>query len=244
MRSEPAKIRVYQTFFLILPENIPFIKHRIISSYYNELKLIINNVKTVYPFEPYGKQLLIDNQWLCTTIGKLINSEVNWELANLEDLYYFFVLRIEGKHIKPSHLDLFLGISDKILNPEESEEVNSENAEIVEAAKEESELITTGDILLDVAASTLLNFKQGYKLLEEYSLPQLLAINKFASDSMTRAREEAKKEAESDKKVKHKFKVTPPKPAPQLVEDRSFVENKAKIADKIKAAGIPMPQNF
>jgi hypothetical protein len=218
--------RSNERFALVFPEQIPLSKYRIVIGYYEEFKKAI--ALDFYPLER-GYSQIEKWMWLLNLIGQEIDPNIDWHDIEYADLYAFFIASIEvveGKSPTLSHSNL-----EKLLGFEDDK---AERGESKSASTPTSELITTGDILLDVATATLLNFKQGFSLLSNYSLNQLLQMNKYANALQEKASKEAE-EKYNDKKT-NSF-APPPVLAPQALDPMT-----ASIVEKIEKKGISVPK--
>ena len=244
MSLEPIKLRYNDgRFVMVFEEDLPLAKHRLVHSYLQEFSRSLKN-KKVYPINPHGIAIIEENRWLINFIGNIINSEILWDEVLTEDLYSFFVVNFDEEG---NQLNCRLGNLLGFVEPTKSQE----SAEIPETSNENSKVadLSTGDILLDVEAMTLMTFKRGAELIQTHSLAQLVAMNKFAGDCMERARKEAEKEAKDqaeDKTGKVDTKIdTKVEPAPPLPQaSAEFRQNKEAIANNLIKMGVAVPKGF
>lgn len=228
-----CKLSLPDKFVLILPEDIPLTKHRKVLGYYTEFKNAIAS-EQFYPIEPYGIQILKEWFWIIDLIGKEIAPDIQWQSILPPELYRFFIAKIkkvDGNKIivSRSELEILLGFTDKEI-PEAPLEL--EKTPLVEP-------LSTDDVLLDITTITLLNFKQGYQLLQTHSLSQLIKMNEYANALQEKAQKEA--EAKHSGEQFQKGKIGRPPSSLELPEKVKITSQMKAIADKVKKKGIPIP---
>ena len=229
------------SFTVIVKSDLPLSVHEKVDYYYSQFRNSIEK-ETIAPPEACCQHLKDKFGWLYQKIFNSIAIE-HLQVKSIDalDLYYFFVATVENNTLSLSFLAKLLGYECYDRNMSESDTIRHEGDE------DDEERPTTGNLVLDVKVSTLLNFKHaGSKLIETHSLSQLLAMNKMAGECYELAQAKAEEEAKNNASSKHKLKVPKMQPTPERnYSDRpEFISNKSKIGNEITKLGKKLPTGF